>query len=226
MASTLYPVLTRAEQGSERFQRNAGLLLQGVIWSTVPGAALIALAASDVVALLYGQKWLDVVPLLGLAAAAVSFIGINHAAYNLLLANCEQSRCLRLDIVSAVIGFGVAFALIPWGAAAYMAGLTVHGAIMLALNLKALIETKGIDHGSTIAAVVPPLVAVALAVAVVVSVLGTVSQIDSAIVRLGMVGVLFCATYAAALRGLFARQTALLVEVAPGGQLVRRLLHL
>jgi O-antigen/teichoic acid export membrane protein len=49
---SLYPIVTRAERNSPRFRRLADLVLRGVVWTTVPAAAFLGLAAQDTVSLL------------------------------------------------------------------------------------------------------------------------------------------------------------------------------
>src|SRR5262249_4257650 len=65
--SSLYPVITRAEPGSDQLQRIAGLVFRGLTWTTIPAAAFLALFSSDMVSLLYGPRWTGVAALLPLA---------------------------------------------------------------------------------------------------------------------------------------------------------------
>src|SRR5262249_24754477 len=118
---SLYPVITRADQGSLQFQRYPGLVLRGVVWVPVPAAVFLALSAADIVSLLYGQRWSAVIPLLPLAAAAVSFGGIASVASTLLLAKDEIKACLFIDGVSAVLGVILGLWLVPVGMEIYLA---------------------------------------------------------------------------------------------------------
>lgn len=83
---SLYPVITRAEPGSPRFRRYAGLVIRAVSWGTLGAGTFLALSAEGIVLLIYGDKWLGVVPLLPLAAVGVGLLGISGAVGMLLLA--------------------------------------------------------------------------------------------------------------------------------------------
>ena len=100
-SSMLFPILTRADSSSAQFKRNASLVLQGVAWTTVPAAAVLAMMPAEFVAVLYGPAWSDVVPLLPAASVSVALVGMNFAAYNLLLANEQHRTLLWLDAVAA-----------------------------------------------------------------------------------------------------------------------------
>src|SRR5262249_35730147 len=84
IVESLYPVITRAERRSDQFQRAAGLVLNGVAWVTIPAGTFLAITASDMVLLLYGPRWADVILLLPIAAAYRTLTGIGITGYNLL----------------------------------------------------------------------------------------------------------------------------------------------
>jgi O-antigen/teichoic acid export membrane protein len=214
---SLTPVLTRAEARSARFQRLADLVLRGVVWTTLPAAAFLGLAASDTVALLYGAQWDSVATLLPLAAFAIGLAGIISALSSLLVANDGSRSSMALDIVAGVSGIAVAVALIPFGAWTYLAGLSGH-AIVMAVAASALLMRRGaLTAGGLAAAIVPALVAVAAGLAAALALRHQAGAVDTLVVRLTADAIAFSAVYFATLRVAFAQPLAELLEVAPGG---------
>jgi O-antigen/teichoic acid export membrane protein len=223
---SLYPVITRAERRSARFKRYAGLIMRGVCWTTIPSSVLLALFAPDIVTLLYGTKWNDVIPLLPLAAIAVGFGSMAMAAQTLLLANSEIRACLAVDATSAILGVGLALALVPMGLQIYLGALVVHGVVLLAISSQMLLRTGGIDRTNLLKAFLPPLLAVATASGAVVAVRVTVGSSTVMPLRLCSEAALFTVAYLGVLRLVFARALHELVEAAPASKLLTGLLAL
>jgi O-antigen/teichoic acid export membrane protein len=216
--SALYPVITRAEQGSDRFQRIAGLVLRSVSWMTIPAAIFLALAASDVVGLLYGAKWTGVIALLPLAAIQVALGGLAETAYQLLLANDEVKACFRIDILSAVICVVLALWLIPFGPQIYLCGLAAHSALVLTLTLVVLRAKGGIRLAELPATFTPPLTAGLIAGAVLVGLHAALRSIEMLSVRVGIDALVFSVVFLIIIRLGFPRPLRELLHVAPGGR--------
>ena len=100
VTGALYPIITRAEAHSHRFQRISGLVLQSVAWVVIPIAAFFSLEAENIVTTLFGSKWLEVIPLLPPAMAIGVTVSIGATAYRLLLANNQSRLCLRSDMAA------------------------------------------------------------------------------------------------------------------------------
>ena len=214
---SLTPVVTRAQAGSVRFQRLADLVVRGVVWTTLPAAALLGLAARDTVAMLYGPQWDNVTALLPLAALAIGFGGIISALSSLLVANDGSRASMLLDVAAGVIAIVVAVALIPFGAWTYLAGLSAH-ALIVAVAAGALLMRRGaLTAGGLAAAFVPALLAIAAGFAAALVVRRLVGTSDMLIIRVVADAVVFSAAYLATLRLTFARPMAELLEVLPGG---------
>ena len=214
---SLYPVITRADQRSAQFQRYAGLVLRGAVWATVPAAVFLALSAADIASLLYGPRWSAVIPLVPVAAAAVSFGGIASLVNSLLLAKDEIRACLFIDLVSAVLGVTLALWLVPVGMEIYLAALVAHGLIVLGLAITVLVATGGIDRSATVSALLPPVVAGGAGVAAILSARAALGFSEILVLRLGLDLILFSIVYLAVLRLAFKRSLRELLDVVPGG---------
>ena len=216
VVESIYPVITRAERGSAQFRRYAGLVMRGVAWVTIPAAVLLALTAPDVVALLYGPKWSDVIPLVPLSAIAVGLGGMALTANALLLANDEIRKCLAVDAVSAVLGVILAVWLVPVGMYVYLVALVAHGVFLLGLAVVLLVRTDSVDRASILAAFLPATIAAAVAFGAVTAGSVTVGPITIMPVRLVVETALFCVVYLGVLCLAFERSLRELIEVAPG----------
>lgn len=121
----IYPILTRIEDKEGNAARVGSLVLQTVIWTTLPLATSFAVLASPVVRLIYGEKWLDVIPLVPWAMGWGVAAAVFHSAYMLLLARQKQRLCFTADILVLA---GSAFSLwlaLPFGMKFYLMGTTV-----------------------------------------------------------------------------------------------------
>jgi O-antigen/teichoic acid export membrane protein len=228
VAPSLYPVITRAERGSERFRRIAGLVLCGVAWMTIPATIFLALAAPEMVGLLYGPKWTGVTPLLPLAAVQVALRGLAATAYQLLLA-CEEVRaCLQIDILSAVLGVALAVWLIPLGPQIYLGGVAALSALVLTLTLVILCVRGGIRLAALVVAFVPPVAAGLISGATLLSLRLAMRSIaiDMLAVRAGIDALVFCTIFLLVIRFGFPGPLRELLRVAPGGRQLALVTHL
>lgn len=226
IAQALYPVFTRSERASDQFRRFSGLILQCVIWTTLPSCALVAIAAPDIVILLYGPKWSDVADLLPYACAAIALGGIASAAYALLLANEERRACLQLDVISTLSAIALAVLLVKNGPRPYLAGLVAHGTAMLALTLVRLLGSNGIDRNGLHDAILPALAATTGAGLIAWYIVRDWSGDAPDMSRLLISSFVFTAVYLAILRFAFPRSLSTLIDVAPGRRFLNRLLRI
>lgn len=226
VSNALYPVITRLEPHSEHFQRISGLVMQSVAWVVIPIAAFFSIEAQNVVELLYGKKWLAVVPLLPLAMAIGVTVSLGATAYRLLLAN-EQSRlCLRADAASFVVAAAAMLVLIPQGLLTYLVGATVVGAAIAAMLTTLLIRTRGLKIGKLAVALLPPAVAVSAGYALVRYLEMLLTGNLPAPIHIAISALLFSAAYVLVLRVFFRAYLAEVMEYVPGGKRIGKALHL
>jgi|GEM_PF-1840418 len=223
---SLYPIVTRAEKGSERFQRISALVLQGVCWSTVPFATFLAVCASDVVELLYGENWRMVAALLPLAVAGVALSGIATTATSLLLANNDIRLSLAIDSAAACAAVALAFWLVPAGVDTYLAGLAILGVIMVVLSLFALVIRCGIKREAILSCIIPSLLGSAGAALVLEGFCRFGIANFFLPTRLLLGATIFFITYLLILRIVFPSSMRDLLEVAPAGKLMTKYIFL
>lgn len=223
---SLYPVITRAEQRSAQFRRYASLILRGVIWIVLPIAAILAFTAEDLVNLVYGAQWGDVVPLMPYAAAVSGIGGMTIASSSLVLANNEIRANLVLDLISAVLLVVVAILLIPVGMQAYLIGLTLHAVLVLVLSVGTLITTKGIDMTAVIKSFVPAGIAGVGGAVVVMMVRHSIGESEFLLLRIFCDAALFSIAYLFVLRVVFRHLLNEMFQVVPLGKHLSRILYM
>lgn len=218
--TTLYPILTRAEQGSARFRQMAGMLLRGVCWTTIPAAVFLALYAEGLVDLIYGPQWSSVTELVPSATAVVAIGGLTSAISNLLLANNQARSSLGLELLNALFSLIAALALIPIGLEPYLVAVSVLGVVILLVALYFLHRARGIDFSSIYLASLPPLLASLCAGAASQTLLGAATS--STLIAAFFI---FSTAYLIALRFMFSRSLRELLQVLPGGMHGMKLLR-
>jgi len=216
--SSLYPVITRVESSSDRFKRIAGLVLCGVTWITMPIAVFLALSSADVVSLIYGSQWLQVIELLPYATFYVALGGIVSAVYSLLLANEKTRTCLAIDIFSAILGLGLIFWLIPIGIITYLSGLIAFTTLLLVITIFMLYRSGGIGWRAIVTAFLPPLLSTLIASIILFIFRKELPHIDLLILRLVIEVFIYFMIFIVVIRIGFPNSLKDLLDVAPGGQ--------
>ncbi|MET0274571.1 MAG: oligosaccharide flippase family protein [Phenylobacterium sp.] len=223
---SLYPVITRAERGSDRFRRIAGLVLRGVCWTTIPAAALLAITARDVVHVLYGSKWDAVASLLPFAAVTVGLGGVTTALSSLLLANENTNSLLKLDVAIYAVAIALALLVMPFGPQVYLAALTVHALAATAVTSVLLVNKGAISARGVGAALGPSLAAAGAGMVLAELASRMLAHVEPQAIRLIVETAVFGAVYVVTLRVAFSRPLADLLDVVPGGGMLARTLWL
>lgn len=221
---SLHPVLTRAAPRSEHFQRLAGLVLRGIVWTTIPAVAFLYLAAHDIVVLLYGAQWTSVIELIPLASVWIALTAIVTSIANLLVANQDSRAGMCLEAVSAASSIILAIVLIPHGALAYLVGLSVHALLFSAAAAHLLLRCEAARREDVVAAFVPTIIASSIGLLAAMAVRSMMGVSSHMMIRLAIDAAVFAAAYLLVLRALFPERLSELLVVAPGGGRLTRII--
>ncbi len=224
--TALYPVVTRTDRRSPRFQRIASLVLRGVCWTTMLAVAFLAVTAHDTVLLLYGPQWESVIPLLPLAAAATGIVGVWNALSSLLVANDEMRPALSIDVLAALTAIALAFVLVPQGARTYLFGLAVHAVVVSCITISVMLRKGAISAMGVTMAIIPSIVAGVIAAMVTFSLRAAGGAHLPIFLRVLLEGTCVAVVYIVVLRVVFRNQLAELLSVSPGGSGLARLMLL
>ncbi|GGD50674.1 oligosaccharide flippase family protein [Erythrobacter arachoides] len=221
--AALYPIITRAEQQTPRFQRLAGLLMRGVTWSMVPAALFLWTMPREIVLVLYGEQWLPVIELLPWAGLSIGAFGCVQMCTTLMLANESRKLVLAIDIATSVLAILLAWLTIPSGPKYYFMATSLLGAAMLGLVCVAMVRTRAMTWSGVAGGLIPPAVAAAGA-ALAVAFLRPWIMTLHPLLSLALAGTVLGVTYVAILRLAFASSLRALAEILPGGPLLLRVL--
>jgi O-antigen/teichoic acid export membrane protein len=224
-SSSLYPVITRADPGSEQMRRIAAVFLKGVCWSTILMATFASMTSPYLVDLLYGDQWHAVAPLVPLTAAAVAANSVLSATTSLLLANNGIRACFWLDAATNLLSILAAVILLPYGPLAYLQGLVAINIVLVVAAQALLVAMRAADLLGILSAIVPCFVAAVFS-ALAVLILRSWSSISLMFVRLALEGAVVALVFVSSLRILFPRQLDQLITHVPASKYARYLLIL
>jgi len=220
----IYPILTRATGAAGG--RVGILILQLVSWAVVPIAICFGVIAGPLVQMVYGPKWMPVVPLLPWAMAWGVGASLTHAAYMLLLSRQQARRCFMAD-VAFLVGTGIALVIaLPFGTRIYLIASACVQFAVLALVLHWLSQINVITRKTLFWAIVPAMASSAIAGGVAFAVLGLIRRDPDTIILAGLWGTVFALFYLTVLRLLFQRQLEDLVRYFPARAFISRVLFL
>ena len=224
--AALYPIITRADPASERFQKIAGLVLRSVAWVIIPIAVLFSLEASAITTILYGDKWnsvIDILPLVMFVGAAQTMGG---CIYSLLLANEARRQCIRSDVFAMLLIVACVLILMPISLKTYLIGASAAHVIIGMVLCALLVRTRGVQFASVLTAILPPLVATGLSAAAVILVRNNIQMPTQIFLQALIAATLFGMIYVLVIRQFFRNYLLDLLDYMPAGGLAKKFLVL
>ena len=140
MADFLFPVLTRAEAGSERFQRFARMIATASTWVSVAAAVFLVQERELIVSVLYGSGWTAVTQYIPLMTVFIFLTSAQFVYQRILLANNQYGDVLKIDLTAAPTRILTILIAAPFGVQILLLGLSLHalcvlvGTIMIGLR--------------------------------------------------------------------------------------------
>jgi len=221
---TLYPVMTKLEPGTDQYRRASAIVLRGVAWFTIPIAVVLVVLAAPFVRLVYGDYWVDVIPLVPAAVTLGAIAAVSYVIYMLILAHDEERRCAYSDLLE-LFGTLVALALLlEKGLLSYLLGLIVVRLAVLAYGIYVILAGGAMRRRELSNALFPPIAASGIAYVVCEGVLSmTAGLVDTAPVVM-LYPIAYLIVYAAFLRVIFGDVLVELVRYLPGNRMLSRVL--
>lgn len=128
----------------------------------IPIFGIVAILGYQILPVLFGEKWIDAVPLMQILAISAAFSSLVYFDKNALLASGNAGRAFKLAIIENIVGIGLLFATGPFGLIAVAIGraarLIVVWPYRLALVRRYIgVEVKRylLNLTSTLAALIP-----------------------------------------------------------------------
>ena len=221
ITESVYPVITRAQPGSEQFKRYAALILRTLTWTIVPLSFLITFLGYLLVMTLYGDKWMKAVELLLPATLAMSIWAIVSTFYVILLANDQVKSSTILDVTSNLLIVGLVIFFVPLGVQTYLWSLFLFGAVWLIFVVVRCSRLGAVSLPGSASAIFPALVAAAFGATPVMYMLSPYDPVAA------ITGALtFTILYFASLRLLFSDQLKELLNILPFSDVLLRIAFL
>ena len=126
-----YPVLTNIDSKSEQFKKAVSTLIIIIITFIIPIAIIFSLNAESIVLVLYGNKWIAVIPLLPFAIVIVSLTALNNTFYNILLSFYKQNLLFIISVTSLFINILLLLLILNKGISYYLSGLLILQVLLL-----------------------------------------------------------------------------------------------
>lgn len=222
---SLYPILTKIEPFTDAFRKVSGLIIIFVFWLIVPISFVVYNLSSELVYILYGEKWLDVIPFLAPASIILALSAINYVLYSLLLSSHKVKFCTYYDFF---ILFGTILFLIfilPSGVLNYLYSQIVLFSVSLFLLFLFNIYFKVLELASVFKALIPSFLATIFS-GVLVNILLNIYSLDNNVVRLLSYSIFFSIGYMFFLRLFFKNDLIIIISYLPAKNIFYRFLNL
>jgi PST family polysaccharide transporter len=186
----------------------------------------MAQLAAVIVKLIYGDKWLEVIPLVGWSMALAAAGAIYFTLYKLLLAHEQQRQCLWTDALLIAGTVMSLYFLLPSGLIGYMQGLLVTQIVLVIVAVFMLRSGRGIDAGAVMQALAAPVIGTICASVVFLYDATHVAGESAELLIIGVQVVLFVVIYTVVVRILFPGSLRELVSYMPQRKFLNRTLLL
>jgi len=224
---SIYPILTKVEPYTDQFRRIGGLIIIFVIWIIAPIAYVVFTMSSELVLILYGDKWLEVIPYLAPAAIFMALGAVKHVLYSLLLSSHQEKLCMYFD---SLLLFGTVLLLLfvlPIGVLDYLYAQVLLLFLATLFLISVSIYLKVLELKSIYLAVVPPLLALVFSGMLLHNMFSfEIDVLDSEISRLILYSILFTILYLGVLRVFFSKSLYRIISYLPGKSILCRILIL
>ena len=226
LTASIYPILTKVEPYTDQFRRIGGLIILFVIWIIAPIAYVAFNMSSELVLILYGDKWLEVIPYLSWASIIMALSAINHVLYSLLLSSHQEKICTYFDFFILICTILLLVFILPNGVLEYLQGqvLLMLGATFFLMSVS--VYLKILEFKSLYQAVFPPLLALALSGMSMRSIMSNIAVLENHTIYFILYSVCFSIVYLAVLRVFFSKSLYMIVSYLPGKSIWLKILIL
>jgi PST family polysaccharide transporter len=115
MTGVILPVLSRVQDDEETFARYAARVQMVACYVTATVLAVAAGLAHPLTLVLFGEKWLGVVPIFAVLAIGGVFRTLGTLAYWIFLAKGRTGAQLRMDLYARPVMIAIMLGGLPWG---------------------------------------------------------------------------------------------------------------
>ena len=114
-ARVAFPIFSKAAQDKDKLLRGVQYALKGIMLITMPIMAGLMVSAGEVIMILFGEKWMSVVPILEILCLAGLFWPLQIINMNVQKALGHSRLLFRTEIAKKVIGITFIIVALPYG---------------------------------------------------------------------------------------------------------------
>ena len=221
----IYPVLTKVEPFSEKFKRISGLILNFSVWFIFPMVFILVMTSENIVIVLYGEKWLSVIPFLGPAGVMMGLFALKHVIYSLVLSSHFEKICSVFDISLLLCSTVLLIVTIPFGLIYYIYAQTLLLFLSIIFLVVFSIRKDIFSIKSIFASFIPPMFS-GLSAFILVLLCRYYIYYDNAVIKLFFDCFIFLVAYSFTIRILFKATLLQIVQYLPFKQQILKILFI
>jgi teichuronic acid exporter len=221
----IYPVLTKVEPFSEKFKRISGLILNFSTWFIFPMAFILVMMSENLVIVLYGDKWLSVIPFLGPAGVMMGLFALKHVIYSLVLSSHFEKVCSIFDISLLLCSIVLLIFIIPFGLIYYIYAQIILLFSFIVFLIVFSLKKDILTIKSIYISFLPPTIGIVNSLLILYSSNYYIS-FNNKIINLSIHLFIFGFVFISTIRFLFKNNLALMIEYLPFKKQILRLLFL
>lgn len=211
----VHPVLSKIPQKTMEYRRAIGILLSTMGWFSIPVAVLVSYLAEDVVLTIYGENWIEVIPLMKWALYNGVTGALTYVLYIALLAHQEEKECLMLDTLLLIGNSILILFFLSFGLETYLQSLAGLLTFQFLLSVFLLWKSEGLSIRDVVISLVPPMAGVATSLLALQLMFVPVFANLATIVNLLCSSIVFLIVYVLTLRLFFKKAMVGIVSQLP-----------
>ena len=159
------PALSRLAGQPERYRSIFRQIMQKLALLTMPIFAVAAVLADWVVRILFGQAWVQAIPLVALFSVSAAYLPVLMAASLLYMTQGRSAQLLRATVIDAALCIVAILAGLSWGVTGVAASIAIVGLLIRLPIAFWLASRSGPVSMGDIVSAVSPAVSAAIAAA-------------------------------------------------------------
>jgi O-antigen/teichoic acid export membrane protein len=143
LSRVMIPLLSRVQADKPRFRELYLQTVWALAFATVPGIAALVITSDQVVALLFGQKWLPVAPIFAWLGLAGLMQGVGNTTGWVFICQGKTRPLFQWGVYSSLTTIAAFFLGLPWGATGVAAAYAISGYVLRVPVLAVMIHRTG-----------------------------------------------------------------------------------
>lgn len=140
IGQVIFPMFAKVQDDKARISSAHRLSIQFISFVTFPIIALLFVIASPLINLLYGEQWVDAIPLFRILCFAGLFVSLQDVNYYIVAAVGKSKLLFNYNIIKRLVGISLICIGMFWGINGVMVGMVLNSLFIFMVN--AVIASK------------------------------------------------------------------------------------